>query len=391
MAHSGSTRYDSAARQLEKAVARTGAGARGVVGLVAVVAATLGADPPVSALWLAPMLAVELLWTLPFLRLAWRGGPLPAWLVAGDVAITVALCLAQRRLVAEEAIEGGASWIAGLATMSIIVTGVTWRPKVAVPAGLLVAGAYLAGVRLASPGQDVTGTLGVHLVQIVSIAVLMTLLRRSAALADAFLRESARAGVALMVERLRREDELRQVGSVHETSLHTLTMVGLGTYDQPSATLRGQAAIDLAALERLRDTPRAPSASAPSASAAIALDTLLDEVAGRAAGLVVHRRLTPETVPGDVAESFARAVTEALANVVLHAGVGEARLVSSRHDGEIRVEVADEGRGFETHRLPPDRFGVRGSILDTMRALPNGGAEISSGGLGTRVSLWWRP
>ena len=42
-------------------------------------------------------------------------------------------------------------------------------------------------------------------------------------------------------------------------------------------------------------------------------------------------------------------------------------------------------------RLPPDRFGVRGSILDTMRALPNGGADISSGGDGTRVTLWWRP
>lgn len=379
-----STRYDSATRQLDKAVARTGAGARGAVGLVAVVAATLGADPPVSALWLVPMLAADLVATALFLRLAWRGGPLPGWLVAGDVAVTVALCLAQRHLVAEEALEGGASWVAGLATMSIVVTGLSWRPRVAVPAGLVVAGAYLAGVRLASPGQDVTGTLGVHLVQIVSIAVLMTLLRRSAALADAFLRESARAGIALMVERLRREDELRQVGSIHETSLHTLTMVGLGTYDEPSPTLREQVATDLAALEKLRDIPRATSAP-------IALDALLDEVAGRASGLVVHRRLTPGTVPGDVAESFARAVTEALANVTLHAGVGEAELVSSRRDGEVRVEVADEGRGFDEHRLPPDRFGVRGSILATMRSLPNGGAEISSGGHGTRVSLWWRP
>jgi hypothetical protein len=55
------------------------------------------------------------------------------------------------------------------------------------------------------------------------------------------------------------------------------------------------------------------------------------------------------------------------------------------------VEVADAGRGFDQHRLPADRFGVRGSILDTMRSLPNGGAQISSGDRGTRVSLWWRP
>ncbi|MFG1943881.1 sensor histidine kinase [Nonomuraea sp. NPDC048826] len=384
MAHLGSTRYDSAARQLERTAARTLAGARGAMGAVVVVAATLGAGPPVSAAWLVPALAAELGWTALFLWRLRRRPRLPAWLVAGDVAITVALCLAQRHLVAGEALGGGASWVAVLVTMTIIVPGVVWRPAAAVPTGVAVAVAYLAGVRLAAPDQDVTASLGIHLVQVLAIAVLMTLLRRSAASADGFLREAARADVALMVERLRREDELKQVGSVHETSLHTLTMVGLGTYDGPSATLRRQAVTDLSALDRLRATPGDEGAP-------IALDSLLDEVAERAAGLRVRRRLTRETVPGEVAESFARAVTEALSNVARHAGVREAELVSSRRGEEIRVEVADHGRGFDRDRLPPDRFGVRGSILDTMRALPNGGADISSGGDGTRVTLWWRP
>ncbi|MFB4277514.1 sensor histidine kinase [Nonomuraea sp. MTCD27] len=384
MVHSGSTRYDSATRQLDKAVARTGAGARGAVGSVAVVAALFGAVPPVSARWLAPMLAIHLVWTVLHVRVFLRKELLPRWLVAGDVAITVALCLAQVHLVAVEALVTGSSWVAGLVTMTVVMAGVTWRPKVAVPVGLVVAGAFAVGVRLASPTHDVLGTVGIHLVQLLAIVLLMTLLRRSAASADAFLRESARADISLMVERLRREDELKQVSSIHETSLHTLTMVGQGTYDEPSPTLRAQVATDLSALEQLRDTPRALSAP-------IALDTLLDEVAGRATGLDVHRRLTPETVPGDVAERFARAVTEALANIALHAGVREAELSSGRRDGEILVEVADTGRGFDQDRLPTDRFGVRGSILDTMRSLPNGGARISSGDRGTRVSLWWRP
>ncbi|GAA2884400.1 sensor histidine kinase [Nonomuraea rubra] len=378
------TRYDSATRQLTKAVARTGAGARSAVGSVAVVAALFGAVPPVSASWLAPMLLIHLVWTLLHVRVFWRKELLPHWLVAGDVAITVALCLAQVHLVPMEALVTGSSWVHGLVTMTVVMAGVTWRPKVAVPVGLAVAAAFAAGIRLASPTHDIFGSLGIHLVQLLAIVLLMTLLRRSAASADAFLRESVRAGISLMVERLRREDELRQVASIHETSLHTLTMVGLGTYDEPSPTLRDQVATDRAALEKLRDQPHAGSVP-------IALDTLLDEVAERAAGLDVRRRLTPETVPGDVAERFARAVTEALANVALHAGVREAELVSGRRDGEIVVEVADAGRGFDQHRLPPDRFGVRGSILDTMRSLPNGGAEIFSGDRGTRVSLWWRP
>ncbi|MGN9841136.1 sensor histidine kinase [Nonomuraea sp. H19] len=384
MAHPDSTRYASATRQFEKAVARTGAGARSATGLVAVVAALFGAVPPVSPLWLAPMLAIHLAWTALFLRVFWCKGPLSGRLVAGDVAITVALCLAQRHLVAVEALDTGSSWVAGVVTMAIVIAGVTWRPAAAVPAGLVMAGAFAAGVWLASPSQGVAGTLGIHLLQLLAIVLLMTLLRRAAAAADAFLRERARREIALMVERLRREDELRQVGSIHETALHTLTMVGLGTYDEPSPTLHAQVATDLAALERLRDTPRADSAP-------IALDALLDEVAGRASGLDVRRRLTPETVPGNVAERFARATAEALANVARHAGVREAELVSSNAGGEIRVEIADAGRGFDQDRLPPDRFGVRGSILDTMRSLPNGGAEISSGDHGTLVRLWWRP
>ncbi|MGW4794574.1 sensor histidine kinase [Nonomuraea sp. NPDC004297] len=384
MALTGSTRYDSATSQLTRAVARTGAGARSAVGSVAVVAALFGAVPPVSAAWLAPMLALHLGWTLLYVRVFVRKDLLPHWLVAGDAAVTVALCLAQVHLVPVEAMVTGSSWVHGLVTMTVVMAGVTWRPRVAVPVGLGLAAAFATGVRLASPAHDVLGSLGIHLVQLLAIVLLMTLLRRSAAASDAFLRESARAEISLIVARLRREDELRQVGSIHETSLHTLTMVGLGTYDEPSPTLRAQVHTDLAALEQLRDQPHAGSAP-------IALDALLDEVAGRAAGLDVRRRLTPETVPGDVAERFARAVTEALANVALHAGVREAELVSARRDGGIVVEIADAGPGFDQDRLPPDRFGVRGSILDTMRTLPNGGAEISSGDRGTRVSLWWRP
>lgn len=389
MVHSGSTRfgpatYDSATRQLDKAVARTGAGARSAVGSVAVVAALFGAVSPVSMRWLLPMLLVHLVWTALFVRVFWRKHPLANWLVAGDVALTIALCLAQVNLVATEVLVTGSSWVAGLVTMTVVMAGVTWRPRTAVPVGLAVAGAFAVGVGLASPSQSVLSTLGIHLVQLLAIVLLMTLLRRSAASADTFLRESARAEISLMVERLRREDELRQVGSIHETSLHTLTMVGFGTYDEPSRTLRAQVATDLSALDKLRDHPH-------TASAPIALDALLDEVAERATGLDVRRRLTPETVPSDVAERFARAVTEALANIALHAGVREAELSSGRRDGEILVEIADTGHGFDQHRLPDDRFGVRGSILDTMRSLPNGGAQISSGDRGTRISLWWRP
>ena len=60
MAHLGSTRYDSAARQLRRTAGRTAAGARAALGVVLAVAAALGAVPPVSLAWLVPALAAEL-------------------------------------------------------------------------------------------------------------------------------------------------------------------------------------------------------------------------------------------------------------------------------------------------------------------------------------------
>lgn len=377
--------YDPAVLHVRTTLARASAAMRAVMGLVACVAAVLSAGPDTPAAWLVPAIGITLVWTVVFTRTA-SLGTLPPWLVAGDVVITCALCLAQGRLVPEPMLVGGASWVAGLVTVTLVASAFTWRPRIAVPIGIATSVAYLAGGHLAAATQEALSTFGVYLVQVAALAVLMTLVRRSTDSAGTFLKENLRITNAARVGAQIREDQRRQLAAIHGTALHTLTMVGLA--DVNAAALREQAKLDLATLEEL---PLAPSPSAASFPAsAAALDLALAEVAERA-DLAVKTRLTAATVPADVAEAFTCAVTEALANVRRHAGVRAADLVMERgSDGEVRVEVTDRGRGFDLARIPPDRFGVRGSIVDAMRSV-GGGARFSFEDQGTRVTLWWRP
>jgi signal transduction histidine kinase len=76
-----------------------------------------------------------------------------------------------------------------------------------------------------------------------------------------------------------------------------------------------------------------------------------------AIGLYVDLQVVgePRTVPAGVGLSAYRIVQEALTNVLKHAGTDRA-VVRLRHDGDLRLEITDEGptgasAGFPTHHL----------------------------------------
>jgi signal transduction histidine kinase len=372
--------HDPARAALQRIIALCGAVMRGVVGLVAGVAALLGAVPPVSSAWLGAALALNLAWTGLFVWVALRHG-LRVWLVTGEIVVTGAFCLAQGHLVVAEVARGGASWIAVLVTMTILVTAIAWPPRAAVPAGLVLASAHFAGSHFAAFDGGVL-TAGIHLVQITATSALMTLLRRSATLADAVLQGLRNAETASAVLRARRADERSQYSRVHDTALNTLTMTAAGGVETSTRVLRDQAAADLAELERI-------AASAVPPGGLVSLDGRLRAIAART-DLRVKAELTRHTVPRDVAEAFSGAAAEALTNVVRHAGVPTARLRSADGDGEVLVEIIDGGPGFDLDLVPPGRYGLSRSIVERMESA-GGGARIESDAAGTRVVLWWRP
>ncbi|MEV5409815.1 hypothetical protein AB0K60_13370 [Thermopolyspora sp. NPDC052614] len=354
---------------------------RGVVGVVAAAAGLLAAAPPVSFAWLGPAIAVQLAWTAAFVWAALRHRRLASWPMICDIAVTVALCLAQGHLVSKDAAPGGASWVAALTSMSIVCANLTWRPHLGVPAGGVVAAAYLVGAQLGGAADGLV-TTGIHLVQITATATLITLLRKQSGLADAELARLRDVQQAEIVRRERRADEREQNRRLHDTALATLTVIGNGGIEATSLVLRDRAAADLAELERM-------AAAAEPPSGPVALDERLRALIARGDPLRIKAALARCTVPWEVGEAFAGAAAEALANVARHAGVDTASLLMTVAHGEVVVEAIDEGCGFDPAGVPSHRYGLRESIEGRMRGV-GGDAEVASGPDGTRVTLKWR-
>jgi signal transduction histidine kinase len=83
-------------------------------------------------------------------------------------------------------------------------------------------------------------------------------------------------------------------------------------------------------------------------------------------------------------------IREALANVKKHAEARRAWVTFEREAEHARVTIADNGRGFDTARLP--RRGLTGFGLQIMRERAEsagGRLNVESGpGQGTRVMVW---
>jgi signal transduction histidine kinase len=88
-------------------------------------------------------------------------------------------------------------------------------------------------------------------------------------------------------------------------------------------------------------------------------------------------------------DRIADCAAEALRNVARHAGTGSAELRVRDGDGQVVVEIIDQGRGFDAGSVPRSRRGISESIRGRMAEI-GGTAEISGApGAGTTVTLRW--
>lgn len=376
-----------AASALDRVVAITCGVVRLSCGLVAAPTALAVRTPPVSVPLLVVVIVVLTTWSVIFGVRTIRHGPQRP-LAVTDLLLTGGTCLLMEWLVAPEVIPGEVSWLAVLASTSVIVAQFSLPARGSVPAGVLLAAAYALGACRAGNGQEALGHGVTLLVQTTCAAALAYLTRRSSQAADQVFKEYQQSLRRAAVARTAREAERRQNRDLHDTVLSTLTVVGLGAVRRQSPWLRERAAADLRVLSELAAGRGRPT-TARSDLGLIPLDERLRHLLDRLPELPVAASLQPCVVPAEVAEALTDSTAAALSNVVRHAPGANVVLRLTEAAGTIVVEVVDDGPGFDPSAVPLHRYGLRESVQGRMAA--HGGRTMvhSAPGRGTRVRLEW--
>lgn len=350
--------------------------------IVGIPMALLAGSGRVRVEWLVAGVIAYAAWAGRYAWVALRRG-LVTPLVAVDILVTVAFCLANGWIVPIEKVEDGSGWVATIGSLTVASLPLAWRAAAAIPAGLVVVAAFGASFPLAGrAGQGLVHT-GIMGVQLLCAAAVMAVVRRASAAADVALNEANLSRLNAHIAEARRADEISQLRLLHDTALTTLTFVSTGTIAR-SETLADRATADLNAIERLA----ADDAAAPHRL------VRLDELLARAARhppepLTVETALVPCLVPTEVADAFAGGASEAILNAARHAGVATATLRLATAPGRVRVEISDAGRGFDPGTAVAHRYGVRHSIIGRMAAVGGYAWVASAPGKGTQWTLEW--
>ncbi|HEU5222585.1 MAG TPA: ATP-binding protein [Candidatus Lumbricidophila sp.] len=96
-------------------------------------------------------------------------------------------------------------------------------------------------------------------------------------------------------------------------------------------------------------------------------------------------------LPSDVIHALHAATAQAIVNTVQHAGdrVTRTVVVSVLDEGGCRVQVGDDGVGFDLSTVPAGRLGVRASIVEQVENVGGSAVITSAPGAGTVVTLRW--
>ncbi|MBB5911885.1 signal transduction histidine kinase [Nocardia transvalensis] len=310
--------------------------------------------------------------------------------VCGGILLSiVVLPLAIR----DPALHDDPFWL--LRTVALGAAGVlVWRPRVAtavlvlvVGGGALANGWLQGGVRWLPLVLDFTRNFGIAGLLTWG---LFTVVRAAATLDEESVRAERDAAEVAAADAKSRE-RARFSAIIHDEVMSTLLDASRGR----DSTALGRLAHR--ALGRF-DEFRRSGEEGGELDAFGAIGTLRATVSAINPGITFRaKRLTGFArlqVPADVGDAIAAALAEAVRNSLRHGG-GIGRRVRREvtvtvGTGALRVEMRDDGAGFDAETVPVHRLGVRRSILARMADLPGGAAFVESApGQGTTVTLVW--
>lgn len=287
--------------------------------------------------------------------------------------------------------DSGSPWTNDLMAIPAIALAIGARQRTIWPY-VVVTGVASGVIRyLTAPGEGlaVAGLDALYNTFFDTVFVAITLVSRSSArrldeaAAAAQLKTSREAEASARVQQRIRIDAL-----VHDHVLSALLIASRADDVAPGA-LRELAATTLRTLneDALPPTERL--------SGDEFVGRLRSSVSSQSSGIEFDAVIDQTRIPADIAQALLEATAEALRNSLRHADAGRGAEVSRRVDvrstaAGIEIGVSDDGRGFNSRRIPPERLGVRVSILNRMATLPGGYADVdSTRGVGTRVTIGW--
>jgi signal transduction histidine kinase len=302
-------------------------------------------------------------------------GPMP---VVVDVIVLLGVGLSVFWTDAVDDVNVG--WIRLLVTFACVTY--QWHTSLLAggAAALAAGGGLLVSVTVAAGNASLLRSLVWVLAAAALSRAAWMLVQRAAGRADRLAAEAERARRESLVAAAVRADERELASALHDTAATTLLMVGTGQVRATEGWLAPQARRDL---ERLRsDGGQCPG----HADLVELLRAHVDAVDLLAVEFDAPASLS---LPFDVARAMADAAREALNNVRRHAGADLA-VIRLRGDSRgVRLDIADDGKGFSVDDIPATRRGVRESVRGRMSRVGGTATVITAVGAGTVVRLEW--
>ncbi|WP_235618564.1 ATP-binding protein [Embleya scabrispora] len=184
--------------------------------------------------------------------------------------------------------------------------------------------------------------------------------------------------------RIRAQERAEVAAHVHDSVLHTLTLIQRQVEDP-----REVARLARAQERELRAWLYRPDGEEPDRTFAAALRGVAAEVED-AHGVSIEIVCVGDCPVDDRLSALIAAAREAMVNAAKYAGGAAISVFGEADEDTVTVFVRDRGPGFDPDAVPADRLGVRESVLGRMRR--NGGAANirSEPGEGTEVELEMR-
>jgi signal transduction histidine kinase len=235
---------------------------------------------------------------------------------------------------------------------------------------LLVVGGVVAFLASGSKLDDAGSVLVATLVVVLGLALI----------SGPWWLRMARELSAERAARIREQERAEIAAHVHDSVLHTLTLIQRNVEDP-----REVAKLARAQERELRTWLYRPVAD-PETTLAAALEHLAAEVED-AQGVTVEVVAVRDCALDDGLRALLQSTREALVNAAKYAGSASISLYSEVEDEQVTVFVRDRGPGFDLATVPEDRLGIRQSVIGRMKR--NGGRAVvkSVVGEGTEVML----